>query len=96
MTDRRREACWEYCLLTAYEGNSTRTMYERDGARVEQIAESPLDDGMYQDVTTLVARDIARLGAEEWELISVNPFALPGVSSTELFFKRPMRQSPRR
>ena len=95
MTDRRRETNWEYCLLTAIEGGSTLTAYERTGARVEPVEESPLDEGSYQDVTTLVARDIARLGAEGWELVSVNPIALPGVSSTELFFKRPLRQSPR-
>jgi hypothetical protein len=90
MTDRRREANWEYCLLTAYEENSMLTMFERDGARVEQPDESPLDDDAFRDVTTLVARDIARLSAKGWELISKNPIALPGGSSTELFFKRPL------
>ena len=95
MTDRRRETNWEYCLLTAFEGNSMLTTFERTGARVEPVEETPAEEGAYQDVTTLVSRDIARLGAEGWDLVSVNPIALPGVHSTELFFKRPLRQAPR-
>ncbi len=37
-----------------------------------------------------VARTISGLGLEGWELVSVVATAMPGIASTELWFKRPI------
>ena len=87
--DARAAARWEYCALsrTAYSGTNRAGRYwisyfKESGVEVVEIEEKVLDQG------ATVAKAIARLGDEGWEMVGQSELPVRTGRVEALYFKR--------
>ncbi len=78
---------WEYCVVSkaAYVGGRAGvywiTHYRETGVRVEDVEDNATSNAA-------LAKAVARLGNEGWELVGLGPMEVRGTKLDGLYFKR--------